>query len=293
MTSVPELEQRALRALRAQAETSPGRDIEERVLSRLERSFATQSADSAKRQEAAGGSTASALSSSKLALGGMFLFGALVGAGARGALQPQPELPNASVAAAPAALPSSDIVQPPPPFLGVLDDSDLQDAVRTPVPRGAIAPPSHHAPILRLPELARPARAGEPKPALSAGPSSAPSSGPPLVTQERLEPSHLADLAEQQTLLDRARAALGQGDGDAVAALRLLAEHTQAYPRTLLAEERAALRVKALFLGGQGQRAKEELRTFERSFPRSPLLPSLRAAARASDGTHRVQSIPD
>jgi hypothetical protein len=93
-------------------------------------------------------------------------------------------------------------------------------------------------------------------------------------------PEAAKSLAEQQALLDEARAALRRGDGQA--ALAALREHVARFPRTSFDEEREAVAIKGLMLVGRRDEATEREAAFERRFPASLLAPSLRAALGAS-----------
>src|SRR5579871_5869868 len=80
-----------------------------------------------------------------------------------------------------------------------------------------------------------------------------------------------ADLARQELrLLERARAAVAREDF--AAALPPLTEHARHFRDGRLAEEREALRVKALAGLGRTAEARRAMAAFEARFPRSPLL---------------------
>jgi hypothetical protein len=83
-----------------------------------------------------------------------------------------------------------------------------------------------------------------------------------------------AGLAAQQSLLDDARRSLFHGDG--ANALAAIATHRRRFPDTALAEERAALEIRALLALGRFDVARERYTTFERGFPGSLFAPSLR-----------------
>jgi hypothetical protein len=76
-------------------------------------------------------------------------------------------------------------------------------------------------------------------------------------------------------LLRQARAAVARDDF--AAAMPLIAEHTRryGYKEGRLAEEREALRVKALVGLGRGEEARRAAAAFESRFPRSVLLPAV------------------
>jgi hypothetical protein len=86
----------------------------------------------------------------------------------------------------------------------------------------------------------------------------------------------IANLAEQQALLDKARLSLGEGN--ASAALETLELHARRYPASVLTEEREALAIKALAALGRSAEARSRFELFEKRFSRSPLLPSLEVA---------------
>jgi hypothetical protein len=69
-------------------------------------------------------------------------------------------------------------------------------------------------------------------------------------------------------------------DGDATRALALLDEQDRSYRSGLLGQERAAARVMALCQAGQADQARAEAASFERRFPRSPLVPRVRSSCR-------------
>jgi len=83
----------------------------------------------------------------------------------------------------------------------------------------------------------------------------------------------LADLAEQQALLDQARAAFARSDYPNT--LALLHTHHQRFAKSLLGEERAALEIKALAASGGKAEARASATRFRAQFPQSLLLPSV------------------
>lgn len=100
--------------------------------------------------------------------------------------------------------------------------------------------------------------------------------------QQQLAPADSATsgpgpgLAEQLALLETARTALRQHD--AAAALRALQEHAAKFPKSLLAEEREALTIRALLMSNRVPEAQSRLARFEQTYPGSLLLPTLRGA---------------
>lgn len=88
-------------------------------------------------------------------------------------------------------------------------------------------------------------------------------------------------VAAELRLLQRAQTAYAQRDCSS--ALVVLAEHARRFPRSHLAEEREALRVRSLGCAGHRQEAERAAARFAARFPRSVLLP------RAADGERTVE----
>ena len=87
--------------------------------------------------------------------------------------------------------------------------------------------------------------------------------------------------ARELELLHRAHAAYG--NRDFANALRLLAEHARRFPKGRLAEEREALRVRALNSSGQSESARHAAHAFAARFPQSVLLSRTMAAVDAGE----------
>jgi len=96
----------------------------------------------------------------------------------------------------------------------------------------------------------------------------------PAAEAPSLEPP--ATLEAEAQLIQAATRALRAGD--ARAALAALDDHARAFPRGVLAEERAAQRVPALCALGDTRRANDEAAAFVHAYPHSPLAPRMRAA---------------
>lgn len=79
--------------------------------------------------------------------------------------------------------------------------------------------------------------------------------------------------SEELALLDRARRAARAGDFRA--ALLVIERHARSFPKSQLAEEREALRVRALAGAGLSAKAGEAARDFESRYPKSVLAPEL------------------
>ena len=87
--------------------------------------------------------------------------------------------------------------------------------------------------------------------------------------------------ARELELLHRAHAAYGTRDF--ANALRLLAEHGRRFPKGRLAEEREALRVRALNSSGQSESARHAAHAFAARFPHSVLLSRTMASVDAGE----------
>ncbi|MEO8916205.1 MAG: hypothetical protein ABI488_02195 [Polyangiaceae bacterium] len=146
-----------------------------------------------------------------------------------------------------------------------LAPAPVQIATLPPVQTGTAGSPPHNA-----------------KPAVNA--PSAPSPAPPAVTVP--EPPRVSrpapvieSYAAELDLLRRAQGAYGHRDF--ATALHLLAEHGRRFPSGRLAEEREALRVRALAGSGHSGAARMAASAFAARFPRSVLLVRTMAAGDA------------
>ncbi|HEX2671204.1 MAG TPA: hypothetical protein VHM25_10060 [Polyangiaceae bacterium] len=108
-------------------------------------------------------------------------------------------------------------------------------------------------------------------PLAAAPPSSARSTALP---NSSVASDRSASLAEQQALLDVARAAFARSDYSAT--LRTLTTHSARFPKSVLAEERDALQIKALAASGRVQEARSLASRFQARHPQSLLLPSIK-----------------
>jgi hypothetical protein len=248
-----------LSALRAEARRGPGVGIQERVLARVEASIpllASAASTGVSSELVSGARGVRAGVTGKLWLAGMFALGGGVGAGATAMLDrdetPRVVYVDRIVTAQPAKVADA-------PALRAETASTEQTPLRRP-----LEPKPNSA---RIAPLANPRLAPDESKTLE-------SASKTPVESPRGSP---ADLAEQQALLDQARAALGNGDGPA--ALEAVRAHTARFPESVLAEERAAIGIKALAHLGRRAEARTRLELFENRFPRSPLLPSLRTTA--------------
>ncbi|HEY3256884.1 MAG TPA: hypothetical protein VGJ91_23170 [Polyangiaceae bacterium] len=114
------------------------------------------------------------------------------------------------------------------------------------------------------------------------GPAASASAVQPSTTRQSPRPSESnapEPYAGELELLRRAHAAYGSGDF--ANALRLLAAHGRRFPNGRLAEEREALRVRALSSSGQTDSARRAAQALASRFPRSVLLSRTMSAADA------------
>lgn len=88
-------------------------------------------------------------------------------------------------------------------------------------------------------------------------------------TSSPARPPGATDLAAERLLLDRARAELLRGEG--TAALGAVTEHSNRFPRGVLAEERDALRVEALVAAARYDEARAWALKFHAAHPGSLL----------------------
>ena len=113
--------------------------------------------------------------------------------------------------------------------------------------------------------------------AVAPAPRALPAPANPALTTQPRRPRHSASTQEsyraELRLLQRAHAAYAGHDyGDA---LVVVAEHARRFANGHLAEDREALRVKALIGAGRTEEASTAATSFARRFPRSVLLPRL------------------
>jgi hypothetical protein len=136
-------------------------------------------------------------------------------------------------------------------------------------------------------ELARSSSARVPPPVRAVVPAQRPV--PPPVeleaTGETERPARAArpheSYAAELGMLQRAQAAYARGDF--ADALGLLAEHARRFPKGRLAEERDALRVRALVGAGRTPEARRAAAAFANRFPRSVVLPRLKEMLSAAE----------
>jgi len=108
-------------------------------------------------------------------------------------------------------------------------------------------------------------------PGAGARPASDPTAAPVLAGRT---PFGAGAVRVEMRLLQQARVAVAREDFSP--ALQLLAEHARRFKRGRLAEEREALRVKALAGLDRRDDARRAAAEFEANFPRSPLLRAVR-----------------
>jgi hypothetical protein len=128
-------------------------------------------------------------------------------------------------------------------------------------------------PVAPVVELAPTPRSSAPaaKPAVTLAPNSEVTDLPAPMAAAPATPSRADAAREELRLLRQARAAVARTDF--AAALPPLTEHARRFKDGRLAEEREALRVKALAGLGRTDEARRAAAAFKARFPRSVLLP--------------------
>jgi hypothetical protein len=137
------------------------------------------------------------------------------------------------------------------------------------------------APPARRVELSLPSKA--PQPPVPVARDTAVTLEPPVPAPAPSEPHHTLPAAGEPAraasastyalelgLLEPARSSIARGDF--AGALSAIGRHQHEYPRGQLAEEREALRVRALWGMGQKAQAESLAATFRKRYPRSGLL---------------------
>jgi hypothetical protein len=139
--------------------------------------------------------------------------------------------------------------------------------VARPVPDLPTAIPVASQPTVPVVVTAPEAVAVEPRPAPLR--SRSPVAAAPRVDQEpaRGIPDRVAALADENALIDAARASLGKHD--AAEAAILLEKHARSHPAGQMEEEREALWVQVLVARGQGAEARARAAAFQKRFPQS------------------------
>ncbi|WP_394835212.1 hypothetical protein LVJ94_52810 [Pendulispora rubella] len=200
-----------------------------------------------------------------------------VGAGATHWAASRPEPKACAVASAPPSHPAAAaaaVAKPVnrpaevPEFPAVPDEPAVPD-VRA---EAAPVPPAPSSSVVMTRKRAAPAASAAPM---------APDIEPVVAAPtERADPLAMIDEVD---LLARAHEALARGDGSF--ALLLVQEHGRRFPKSAVAEERAAVRVFALCTSGRAAEAAREGAQFLEQHPRSPLAERVRTSCPASSGT--------
>lgn len=97
---------------------------------------------------------------------------------------------------------------------------------------------------------------------------------PPIAPARVIPPPHASSGADELRLLRQARVAVAKREF--ATALSRIAEHTHRFKDSRMAEEREALRVRALSGLGRNEEARHAAEAFQAHFPRSVLLPAVR-----------------
>ncbi|RYZ02731.1 MAG: hypothetical protein EOO73_30695 [Myxococcales bacterium] len=137
----------------------------------------------------------------------------------------------------------------------------------------SVAPPVAPALPARTSLLVEPPPASSPSASASAS-ASARSEAPLRRVLPPARPSSARQYALELELLEPARRAIATGSYGA--ALEAVGRHEQAFPNGQLAEERSALRVRALWASGRRTEARAAAARFNLRYPRSGLLTWLR-----------------
>ena len=149
-----------------------------------------------------------------------------------------------------------------------------------PVSARPVAPPGEPVAAERPSDPPEPRRAPQ---GVSHAPETALAAAPDLPSE-----ASPARLAEQQVLLDQARAALRRGDGAGALAVGL--EHEKRYPVTKFAEEREAIEILARVMLGRLDEARAQSARFATRFPTSLFLPSIQSSLAPHDATGEVEA---
>jgi hypothetical protein len=110
--------------------------------------------------------------------------------------------------------------------------------------------------------------------------AAAPEPPRPAPPAESAHVSTVQQYAVELGVLEPARSSIGRGDY--AGAMTAIARHQREYPRGQLAEEREALRVRALWGMGQKASAESAAAAFRKRYPRSVLLSWMKEPAKQS-----------
>jgi hypothetical protein len=152
--------------------------------------------------------------------------------------------------------------EPPPTRVVYVDRRPVEEP-----PAPEVAPPVPTSPQETVPVEALPAvPSSAPGESAKASPGSA--SGPEVNTGDRL--------AAESAVLDVARTALAEGDGER--ALDAVGRHEATFVHGLLTEEREALGIRALLALGRTKEAESRFARFRARYPESLFLPAVESA---------------
>ena len=159
--------------------------------------------------------------------------------------------------------------------LGGLFGAGLYGALRAPrVERVYLDRPAAPAPVAPAPAALASAPTTSDLPSASGPePSTLPASKPVALAAPGASVDRSASLAEQQALLDVARQEFAQSDY--AQTLKTLALHSARFSKSVLAEEREALWIKALAASDRLPDARARAARFRALYPQSLLLPSI------------------
>lgn len=169
--------------------------------------------------------------------------------------------------------------------VGALSYPPLHRAM-TPAPQraGSLAPSPPDMVTSGAPPMPAPDPPAQTRTASVAGVPSASASTPrvaaPLAVSQpaatAMPSSDASSLKAERAVLDRVRESLSAGDtGEA---LRLVELHQRSFARPQLVEEREALAIQALVVGGRYDDARARAERFRRAFPNSLFLPAVQTS---------------
>jgi|SoiMethySBSTD1v2_1073268.scaffolds.fasta_scaffold516091_2 hypothetical protein len=144
-----------------------------------------------------------------------------------------------------------------------------------PTERAAVAPAPVVAPKAAAEKPVAPPAPIAPEPQAEVAAPEPPRAAPPT---EGAHGSSVQQYAVELGVLEPARSSIGRGDY--AGAMAAIARHQREYPRGQLAEEREALRVRALWGMGQKTSAESAAAAFRKRYPRSVLLSWMKEPAK-------------
>jgi hypothetical protein len=138
------------------------------------------------------------------------------------------------------------------------------------------------APVAQAPKPAEARPQPAPAPVVEQPQAEVPPPQPPRAAApaENAHATSVQQYAVELGVLEPARSSIGRGDY--AGAMSAIARHQREYPRGQLAQEREALRVRALWGMGQKASAESAAAAFRKRYPRSVLLSWMKEPAKQS-----------